>query len=104
MDVMVKKMMSRYLIERNIKDIASMDGDGRKKISCHSNNVLFEMQQEGKHIQWEYSYIVEGKTFCFYLSDSVDLIHEHSHRSGFPVDGIYEVFELIDPTTSKDRL
>ncbi len=92
--------MHRYVIEREIPDIGSSGRDELKGAAGQSNDVLAAMQSEGKHIQWEHSYVAGDKTFCIYVADRPELIGEHAERSGFPASVVTEVRKIIDPTTA----
>ncbi len=92
--------MQRYVIEREIPEIGSAAREELKGAAEQSNGVLKAMQSEGKHIQWEHSYVAGDKTFCVYVADSRDLIDEHAERSGFPASIVTEVGKIIDPTTA----
>lgn len=93
--------MRRFVIERDIPDIGSAEREQLRAAAEKSNSVLHAMQSEGKHIQWEHSYVAGDKTFCVYVSGSPDLIDEHAERSGFPATVVTEVRKIIDPTTEK---
>jgi hypothetical protein len=88
------------VIERAIPDIGSAEREELKGAANQSNGVLSAMQSEGKHIQWEHSYVTGDKTFCIYVADSPELIDEHAERSGFPATVVTEVRKIIDPTTA----
>lgn len=91
--------MQRYMIERAIPDIGSAEREELRGAAEQSNAVLGAMQSEGKHIQWEHSYVAGDKTFCVYVADSPALIEEHAERSGFPATVVTEIGKIIDPTT-----
>jgi hypothetical protein len=92
--------MHRYVIERAIPEIGSAEREELKGAAGQSNGVLEAMQSEGKHIQWEHSYVAGDKTFCIYVADDVGLIDEHAERSGFPATTVTEISKMIDPTTA----
>ncbi len=93
--------MPRFVIERDIPEIGSMERDALRDAAGQSNSVLAEMKAESKNIQWEHSYVAGDKTFCIYLSDDEALIHEHAKRSGFPATKVTEVRKMIDPVTAE---
>ncbi len=93
--------MPRFVIERAIPEIGSAPREALRDASQKSNQVLGEMAAEKKHIQWEYSYVAGDKTFCIYIADNEDLIHEHAERSGFPASKITQVRKIIDPVTAE---
>ena len=92
--------MQRYVIERAIPEIGSAGREELKGAASQSNGVLRAMQSEGKHIQWEHSYVAGDKTFCIYVADDAELIGEHAERSGFPATTVTEIGKVIDPTTA----
>jgi hypothetical protein len=94
--------MPRFVIERDIPEIGSADREALREAAANSNGVLAAMNnEEQKIIQWEHSYVVADKTFCIYITDSEELIHEHAERSGFPATKVTEVRKMIDPSTAK---
>ncbi|QCU90305.1 DUF4242 domain-containing protein [Thiomicrorhabdus sediminis] len=93
--------MPRYVIERNVPGIGSSNHEELCGAASESNKVLAEMKAERKNIQWEHSYATDDKTFCVYLAENEELIHEHAKRSGFPVERIFEVKTIIDPVTGE---
>ena len=93
--------MPKYMIERDIPEIGSVDHAALQEAAGKSNVVLNDMQAERKNIQWQHSYITNNKTFCIYLADSVELIHEHAQRSGFPATQVTAIKRVIDPVTAE---
>jgi hypothetical protein len=59
------------------------------------------LRQLGPDIQWQESYVADGKTFCVYLARDEAIIHRHAELSGFPASRITEVRRTIDPTTER---
>ena len=94
-------IVPRYVIEREIPAIGSADRDALRGTAQKSNAVLAEMKSEGKHIQWEHTYLTGDKTFCVYIADNEALIQEHAQRSGFPANTVTEVRRVIDPVTAE---
>lgn len=89
--------MKRYVIEREIPGVGSMNREQLKAAavtSCDASAKLY-----GK-IHWEHSYVTADKTFCIYLADGEATIREHARLSGFPANIITEVRTIIDPTTA----
>jgi len=98
---MRRKIMPRYVIERDIPDIGSAEREALRDAARKSNGVLADMKAEKKNIQWEHSYVAGNKTFCIYLVDNEALIQEHAERSGFPVTKVTEIRRMIDPVTAE---
>ena len=93
--------MPRFVIERDIPEVGTLEREALREAAGKSNGVLAEMKSEKKNIQWEHSYVAGDKTFCIYLADDEGLIHEHADRSGFPATVVTEVRKMIDPVTAE---
>ena len=93
--------MPRFVIQRDIPEVGSLEREQLRDAAQKSNGVLAEMKAERKNIQWEHSYVAGDKTFCIYLADDVSLVHEHAERSGFPASVVDEVRKMIDPVTAE---
>lgn len=89
--------MKRYLIERNIPKVGSLNADQLKGAAAKSNEALREL---GPDVQWITSYVAEDKTFCVYLAKDEEIIKKHAELSGFPANKITELSKSIDPTTA----
>jgi hypothetical protein len=89
--------MKRYLIERNISGVGSLNAQQLKEAAATSNAALAKL---AGHAQWVQSYVVNDKTYCIYLADSEEAVHEHARLSGFPASKITEVRSIIDPMTA----
>jgi hypothetical protein len=89
--------MKRYVIERNLPGVGSLDREQLKDAAATSNSALAKLS--GK-VQWEQSFVVDDKTFCIYLADNEASVHEHARLSGFPASKVTEVRSVIDPMTA----
>ena len=89
--------MKRYMIERNIPKVGSLNGEQLKGAAAKSNEALREL---GTDVQWITSFVAEDKTFCVYLAKDEEVIRKHAELSGFPANKITEVPNSIDPTTA----
>ena len=89
--------MKRYMIERNIPKVGSLNGEQLKGAAAKSNEALREL---GPDVQWITSFVSEDKTFCVYLAKDEEIIRKHAELSGFPANKITELSGSIDPTTA----
>jgi hypothetical protein len=89
--------MKRYLIERNIPGVGSLDARQLKEAAAKSNAALAQL---GGKVQWVQSYVVDDKTFCEYLADSEADVQAHAQASGFPANKVTEVRTMIAPMTA----
>lgn len=89
--------MRRYIIERDISGIGQFSATELCGAARASNQALATI---GPSIQWQHSYVSEGKTFCIYLADSEAEILKHASLSGIPITRIIEVPQIIDPLTA----
>ena len=89
--------MRRFVIERDLPEVGSLEREELKAAAAKSNAALAELAPD---IQWVESYVADNKTFCIYLATDEDVIRKHSEISGFPANKITEVRRTIDPTTA----
>ena len=89
--------MKRYVIEREIPGVGSLNREQLKGAAATSNGALDKLA--GK-VQWVQSFVVDDKTFCHYLAESEASVLEHARLSGFPASKISEVRGVIDPMTA----
>jgi hypothetical protein len=90
--------MPQYLIERNIPGAGNLSQDDLHAISQKSCDVLTEM---GPQIQWVHSYVVGDGIYCIYRAPNEAMVREHAARGGFPADRVFEIENIIDPTTAE---
>jgi uncharacterized protein DUF4242 len=92
--------MKKYMIEREIPKVGSLEGEQLRTAAAKSNEAL---QEIGPDIKWVESFVAGDKTFCVYLAKDESLIHRHAELSGFPATKITEISNVIDPTTAQQR-
>src|SRR5438128_8648457 len=88
--------LRKFIIERDIPAVGSLEREQLQGAAAKSNGVLREL---GPDIQWVESYVAADKTFCVYLAKDEAIIRKHAEISGFPATKITEVHKMIDPTT-----
>jgi Protein of unknown function (DUF4242) len=91
-------VMKRYMIERDIPRIGTLEREQWREGAAKSNQVL---RQLGPDIQWVESFVTANKMYCMYLATDEALIRRHAELSGFPASKVSEVGKLIDPTTAE---
>lgn len=89
--------MRKFMIQRTIPGAGQMKRCELGDAAVTSNNALAKL---GKGIQWQYSFVHDGGTFCVYLAENEELIHEHAKLSGFPANVITEITGMIDPSNA----
>jgi len=92
--------MKKYLIEREIPKVGTLEHEQLREAASKSNQVL---RQLGSDIQWVESFLAADKMFCVYLAEDEALIHQHAQISGFPASTVTEISRTIDPTTAARR-
>jgi hypothetical protein len=90
--------MKRFVIERDIPQVGSLEREQLREAAKKSNGALREL---GPDIQWIESFVAADKTFCIYLAKDEEIIRRHAEISGFPASKITEVRKTIDPTTER---
>jgi hypothetical protein len=88
--------LRRYIIERDIHKVGTLEREQLREAAAKSNQALREL---GPDIQWVESYVADDKTFCVYLAKDEMVIRKHAEISGFPATKITEIRKMIDPTT-----
>lgn len=91
--------LRKFIIERDIPAVGSLEREQLRGAAAKSNAVL---RQLGPEIQWQESFVAADKTFCVYLAKDEEVIRKHAELSGFPASKITEVRKMIDPTTERD--
>jgi Protein of unknown function (DUF4242) len=87
----------KFIIERELPEVGSMEREQLKGAAAKSNEALAQLAPD---IQWVESYVADDKTFCVYLAKDEAVIRKHAEISGFPANKITEVRRTIDPTTA----
>ena len=90
--------LRKFIIERDIPAVGSLDREQLRGAAAKSNKVLAELAPD---IQWQESFVAADKTFCVYLAKDEAIIRKHAEMSGFPATKITEIRKMIDPTTEK---
>jgi Protein of unknown function (DUF4242) len=91
--------MKRFMIERDVPGIGSMSLVELCGAARASNQAV---DQLGRDVQWQHSYVAQDKTFCVYLAKDEAAIHKHAELSGIPVSKVTEVSQIIDPLTANN--
>lgn len=89
--------MKRYVIERHIPGVGSLNQTQLKGLAATSNGAVAKLSGT---VQWVQSYISADNTFCIYLAESEDRLREHSRLAGFPITRVNETVTVIDPLTA----
>jgi len=92
--------MKRYVIERNIPKVGSLEEKQRQEAAAKSNQALRQLAPD---CQWVESFVAADKTFCVYLAKDEAIIHRHAELSGFPANKVTEIVGMMDPTTGMQR-
>jgi hypothetical protein len=89
--------MRKFIIERELPAVGSMEREQLKGAAAKSNNALAQLAPD---VQWVESFVADDKTFCVYLARDEAVIKKHAEISGFPANKITEIRRMIDPTTA----
>ena len=90
--------LNRYMIERDIPAVGSMERAELAGAAAKSNEALAQLAPD---VQWVESFVAADKTFCVYLAKDEATVKKHAEISGFPATKITEIRKTIDPTTEK---
>ncbi len=92
--------MKKYIIERQIPAVGSLEREQLRDAAAKSNAALRKLAPA---IQWVQSFVTADKTFCVYLAEDQAVIRRHAEISGLPASKITEVRTIIDPTTAAGK-
>ncbi len=92
--------MKKYMIERDLPAVGTLEREQLRAAAAKSNAALSEL---APRIQWVESFVTADKTFCVYLAEDEGVIHQHAEISGFPASKITEVRRMIDPMTAEGK-
>jgi len=67
--------MKKYIIERDIPKVGTLEREQLRQAAAKSNKVL---EQLGPDIQWSESFIAADKMFCVYLANRRAVIRKHA--------------------------
>ncbi len=86
--------MPRYIIERNIPNIAELTPEQHEESSRRAIQAANEIG-----VTWIKSYISEshGKIYCEYEALNPELLLDHARLAGLPADKISEIKMEISP-------
>ncbi|MEJ2122673.1 MAG: DUF4242 domain-containing protein [Alphaproteobacteria bacterium] len=87
--------MNKYIIERDIPEVGSLEREELAAAAAKSNEALAQLAPD---VQWVESFVAADKTFCVYDEEA---IRRHAEISGFPATQITPIRKMIDPTTEK---
>ena len=90
-------MLRKFIIERDIPNVGTLERDQLREAAAKSNSVLRLLSPD----IWLESYVAENKTFCVYLAKDEAIIRKHAEMSGFPASKVTEARKVIDPTTER---
>lgn len=89
--------MKRYLIERHIPGVGSLNQAQFRELATTSNAAVAKLSGA---VQWVQSYITADNSFCIYLGESEECLREHSRLAGFPITRVNETVIILDPLTA----
>ena len=89
--------MKKFIVERDIPGLGKMSKEELQTITQKSNDVLKDMKVP---YHWLHSYITGDKMYCIHIAPDEKSVREHARRGGFPIDHIFEITDIIDPTTT----
>ena len=73
--------MDKFIIEREIPEVGSLDRAQLKAAAAKSNEALAQLAPD---VQWVESYVADDKTFCVYLAKDEEMIRRHAETLRLP--------------------
>ncbi|NQX32651.1 DUF4242 domain-containing protein [Pedobacter boryungensis] len=88
--------MKKFVIERDLPGAGKLSPTALAEITATSCNVVANLNEP---YHWIESFVTADKIFCIHIAESEEVVREHASRGNFPVTAVYEVKNVIDPTT-----
>ena len=61
------------------------------------------LRDTGARIQWVQSFVTSDKITSIYIAPDSATIREQAALEGLPLSDVFEICEIIDPTTAETR-
>ncbi len=78
------------------RDTGPITPERARKGAKRSNEVLRKLSPD---IQWLESFVTPNKVYCVYIAKDEEVVRRHSQMGPFTLSAIYEVTDVIDPTS-----
>jgi hypothetical protein len=88
----LKRVMKKYLIEREIPKIGTCSANNCSEAAARSNQVLCQL---GPDLQWVEPFLSPDKMFYVYPAEDETLIHQHARVSEFPASTVSEISKTV---------
>ena len=92
--------MPKYLIERELPGAGKLSREDLRGISEMWCGML---RDAGARIQWVQSFVTSDKITSLYIAPDAATIREQAGLEGLQSSRIFEVTDIIDPTTAEIR-
>lgn len=91
-------MLKKFVIEREIPKVGSLDHNHLRGVAVNSNAALDKMDNK---VQWIQSFITGDKTYCVYMAEDSEAVRKHAQIAGIPANVVNEVETTIDASTAR---
>ena len=93
--------LRRFIIERDIPKVGTLDREQLRGAAAKSNSVLNQLAPD---IQWIESYVTGDKIYCVHEADDAEVVREHARRGGFPANLVVAVANEIAARLDCERV
>jgi hypothetical protein len=92
--------MPKYLIERELPGAGKLSREDLRGISEMWCGML---RDAGARIQWVQSFVTSDRITSIYIAPDVQTICEQAAVEGLQSNRVFEITDIIDPTTAEIR-
>ena len=92
--------MKKFIIERDIPGAGQLSASELRAIAEKSCSVIDEMNLQ---YHWIQTYVTANKLYCIHIAPDEDAVRQHAQQGGFPITTIFEVKNMIDPTSAENQ-
>jgi hypothetical protein len=90
--------MPKYLIDRELPGAGKLSREDLRGISEKWCGALL---QADPRIQWVQSFVTSDRITSIYIAPDMASVSEQAKLEGLPTSRIWEIMEIIDPTTAE---
>ena len=87
-------VLRKFIVERDMPGIGSAE---YREMKAKIDGVNRAMEQLWPRIAWIESFVCNDKTYCVYLADEEETLHQHALLTSMPLGSVKEVRSIIDP-------
>jgi len=87
-------VLRKFIVERNMPTIG---GAKYREIKTRIDKSNQALEKLWPRIAWQESFVCSDRTYCVYLADCEQTLHDHALLADMPIEAVNEVKSIVDP-------